>query len=171
MNRTTLRHITPLRTALLVLLVAGCSSAPRYQNDAPPGSSATIETEAVQITGEDLVQKAESFLGAPYRYGGTTEKGVDCSGLVYSVFRDFGIALPRTTTRQSEFGTAVTPDQLEIGDLVFFRTTAGPHPTHVGIYAGKGRFIHASTTARRVKSARLDSKYFRRRYGGARRAL
>ncbi|MCH7548899.1 MAG: C40 family peptidase, partial [Candidatus Krumholzibacteriota bacterium] len=141
------------------------------QEKASQVATVTPEEEPIHVTGKEVLEKAEAFLGAPYRYGGTTPKGVDCSGLIYSVFRDFGIALPRTTAHQSEFGTHVRKNQLQPGDLIFFRTTAGAHATHVGIYAGNGRFIHASPGADAVKFDRLDSKYFRRRYGGARRVL
>ncbi|MCH7548898.1 MAG: C40 family peptidase [Candidatus Krumholzibacteriota bacterium] len=167
MNRTTLRNMSPV----LVLVLAGCSSAPRYQNGPPAGTSVTIENTAVSVEGRDVVQRAEAFLGAPYRYGGTSVKGLDCSGLVYTVFRDFGIAVPRTSRDQSGFGTKIARGNLQAGDLVFFHTGRGSRVTHVGIYAGRGEFIHASTRSRRVKFDRLDNKYFRNRYVSARRVL
>ncbi len=98
-------------------------------------------------------------------------RGLDCSGLVYTVFRDFGIALPRTSRDQSAFGARVGREQLQPGDLVFFHTGVGAKVTHVGIYAGGGEFIHASTRSRRVKFDRLDNKYFDNRYVSARRVL
>jgi cell wall-associated NlpC family hydrolase len=161
----------PFALAAAALLLAGCSSAPRYQKSPPDGTSVTIEDESVSVRGKDVVERAEEFLGAPYRFGGTTPRGVDCSGLVYSVYRDFGIALPRRSSDQAQFGARIGRSELQPGDLVFFTTGRSSAISHVGIYAGRGEFIHASTRSRRVKFDRLDNKYFRARYVSARRVL
>jgi cell wall-associated NlpC family hydrolase len=103
--------------------------------------------------------------------GGTTTGGLDCSGLVTTVYGKFGIAVPRTSREQAGFGREIGRSELKPGDLVFFRTNGGTTITHVGIYSGSGEFIHASTQWRKVKYDRLDNKYFSKRYATARRVL
>ncbi len=89
---------------------------------------------------EAIVADALSRLGAPYVYGGTGPSGYDCSGLVYRVFGDHGIPLPRTAGAMAEAGTPVSRDSLVPGDLLIFR-----NPGHVGIYIGEGSFVHCSS--------------------------
>jgi cell wall-associated NlpC family hydrolase len=162
-------------TLAFAALLASCTSAPRYTNhpDGPssgPRSTVSIGDETLSVTGRDVVGHAQDYLGTPYRNGGTTPGGMDCSGLVFNVYRSFGIALPRTSSAQSRFGQQVTKSELQPGDLVFFDVT-GRGISHVGIYSGGGEFIHASTRARRVRFDRLDNKYFKNRFVGARRVL
>ena len=154
-----------------IATLAACSSAPRYRKSPGAGTEVTIDDRTVELQGDNVVERAERFLGTPYRMGGTTEKGLDCSGLVYTVYKDFGIALPRTSQDQSRFGQKVGQGELSSGDLVFFKTGKGSKVTHVGIYTGKGEFIHASTRSKRVKYDRLDNKYFKNRYVTARRVM
>ena len=129
-----------------------------------------LSVGTVSVSGDDVVHQAEDYIGTPYRSGGTTPGGMDCSGLVFNVYRSFGIALPRTSRDQSRFGREINRSQLQPGDLVFFNTS-GRGVSHVGIYSGRGEFIHASTRARRVRFDRLDNKYFRKRFVVARRVL
>jgi cell wall-associated NlpC family hydrolase len=96
---------------------------------------------------------------------------MDCSGLVFNVYKQHGIALPRKSSAQATFGAPVDRSSLKPGDLVFFKTGKGSRITHVGIYSGRGEFIHASTRTKRVKYDRLDNKYFKTRYATARRVL
>jgi cell wall-associated NlpC family hydrolase len=117
------------------------------------------------------VRFAKTFVGAPYRSGGTSYKGVDCSGLAYVVYRQFDIRLPRTSSDQSRVGVHVDRSDIEPADLLFFRTTRRGSISHVGIYIGKGKFIHASTGARTVRVDALNDEYYRNRYVGARRVL
>jgi cell wall-associated NlpC family hydrolase len=145
-------------------VLAGCTSAPRYR-------SSPVEVSSSDVDGNEVVAEAKKYLGVPYRNGGTTTNGLDCSGLVVTVYKNFGVALPRTSHDQSNFGTKVGRSQLEPGDLVFFRTAGTTRISHVGIYSGGGEFIHASTRSKRVKYDRLDNKYFRKRYATARRVL
>jgi cell wall-associated NlpC family hydrolase len=145
------------------LLVASCSSAPRYRS-----SSGAVVTKDPHR--QEVVHYARTFLGTPYRNGGTTRDGVDCSGLVLNVYRRFDVALPRTSFDQSRIGEKVNRWTVEPGDLVFFKTTRNP-VSHVGIYIGRGQFIHASTSARRVRIDKMEDDYFRKRFVTARRVI
>jgi cell wall-associated NlpC family hydrolase len=123
------------------------------------------------INGEDIVREAMRYLGTPYVWGGGSNRGVDCSGFVYVVFSG---PMPQLTRRSSfdyfQMGTPVDRAGLRPGDLVFF-TTYAPGPSHVGIYAGEGRFLHASSGARRVLATPLGDAYYAARYVGARRLI
>ncbi|MCG6657389.1 glycoside hydrolase [Halomonas campisalis] len=116
-----------------------------------------------------LLAQHQRWSGTPYRLGGTGERGIDCSALVQNVFRDtFRLDLPRSTGEQVQQGEAVSRDELQVGDLVFFRPP-GPYD-HVGIYVGEGYFLHASTS-QGVMLSTLDNAYWQRHYWQARRAL
>jgi cell wall-associated NlpC family hydrolase len=118
----------------------------------------------------ELALHALSHIGVPYRYGGTSpETGFDCSGLVYYVYsRGAGVLLPRSTEALSEIGVPISVSELETGDLVFFDTLRKPY-SHVGIYLGDQRFIHAPATGGRVELVDLRARYWQTRFTGARR--
>lgn len=119
-----------------------------------------------------IVQRAESYLGIPYRWGGVSpENGFDCSGLTMAVYDLVGLKLPRSSRAQFAVGTPVRRSDLRRGDLVFFRTSGTSRVTHVGIFTGRGRFIHAPGRAKTIRRDSLDSDYFQRRYAGARSYL
>ncbi len=111
-----------------------------------------------------MVDLAVSQLGVPYRWGGTSPAGFDCSGLVQYVYAKVGVTLPHNAARQYRHGTPVSRDALAPGDLVFFDRLR-----HNGIYIGRGRFIHARRTGKRVTISHLDEVWYRRRWVGARR--
>ena len=119
---------------------------------------------------EQRLREAEAdWHGTPYRYGGASRDGIDCSAFVMTIYKDlFDLALPRTTLTQVETGEEVSPDALQAGDLVFFRTSRKTR--HVGIYLGAGEFAHASTS-QGVMTSRLDNSYWQRTYWTARRIL
>ena len=116
-----------------------------------------------------LVEQAMTYLGTPYRRGGTTRRGVDCSGLVGAVYGEQGLDLPRTAAQQFGEGVAVAASDLRPGDLVFFRDTYKRGISHVGIYIGDGRFLHAAGRRHGVIVSDLSRPYYRIRYAGARR--
>ncbi len=115
-----------------------------------------------------IVKLSTRFLGVRYRWGGTSPEAFDCSGFMYYVFAQTGVALPRTTFDMFETGTSVPPGQLQTGDIVFFQTVQ-PGPSHAGIYLGDGRFIHSSSGFGRVTITPMNHRYYAPRYLGARR--
>jgi hypothetical protein len=119
-----------------------------------------------------LVRTARRFLGVPYRWGGTDpEEGLDCSGLTMVSYRLNGLNLPRVSRNQYRAGHAVAKSDLKRGDLVFFATKGGTRVTHVGMYVGEGRFIHAPRTGKTVRIANLSNPFFARTYVGGRSYL
>lgn len=115
-----------------------------------------------------IVDRALSLQGTPYVFGGTTKKGFDCSGFTKYVYSGSGISLPRTSYAQFSSGTPVSKNDLRAGDLVFFSTYA-KGASHVGIYIGGGRFVHASNPQSDVKTSSLGDSFYSSRYLGARR--
>ncbi|MBM2841566.1 MAG: spr product [Bacteroidetes bacterium] len=130
-----------------------------YNNGTPNG----LNRDAVLL---DVV----SFLGVPYKYGGNSKGGMDCSGLTCNVYESaVQKKLPRSTREQYQTGTPVEKDELQFGDLVFFNTT-GRKPSHVGIYIEDDLFAHASVVSG-VTISSLESTYYKNRYVGARRVV
>lgn len=119
---------------------------------------------------ERLIIFAKMMLDTPYRFGGNTFRGMDCSAYVQYSFSLIDIFLPRSAREQFNFGEPVSKENLSIGDLVFFRTYA-PFPSHVGIYLGDNLFIHASSKERKVTINSLNTPYYIRRFIGAKRLL
>ncbi len=119
--------------------------------------------------GRAILWVAKKQLGRNYKFGGRTpQQGFDCSGLVWWSHDRNGIAVPRMSAAQFKKGRRIKRKQLQPGDLVFF-TTYKKGPSHVGVYAGHGSFIHAPRTGRGVAKSRLDNPYWKKRYLGARR--
>ena len=109
-----------------------------------------------------LVRVVRTFLGVPYKLGGSTLRGIDCSAFVKKIYEIFSIQLPRTTREQFSIGKKVEKNQLEEGDLVFFRERG--NRAHVGIYVGDNQFVHASSYSREVKIDYLDTPYYSKRF-------
>lgn len=121
------------------------------------------------VAGAVVVREAKALIGKPYRYGGDDpRKGFDCSGLVWYVHKKHGSQLPRTTREQYKLGYEIGKQDLRPGDLVFF-SIRGAKPGHVGIYSGRGRFVHAPSTGGRVREDELANNYWRKAWVGARR--
>jgi hypothetical protein len=125
----------------------------------------------IDLRGE-IVGTAKRFIGTPYRWGGTSpDKGFDCSGLTMVVYQLNGLKLPRSSRQQYRAGIPIRRSDLMQGDLVFFATSGGRRISHVGIYVGKGRFIHAPGRGKRIRTDLLAKRYYKRRYMGARTYL
>jgi cell wall-associated NlpC family hydrolase len=141
---------------------------------APPaaasGSNAPHASNADESIKRRLLRVARGMLAVPYRFGGTTLWGLDCSGFVQKAFSFLDLGLPRTAREQFREGVKVSKAELSAGDLVFFRTRA-KYASHVGIYLGDNRFIHASAHDRKVTIDHLDEPYYRKHYLGAKRLL
>jgi cell wall-associated NlpC family hydrolase len=124
----------------------------------PPGTAGEPITSAGE--GKPIADLALSLVGAPYRYGGDNpDQGFDCSGLVYYTYRSYGQAVPRTSQEQFDSARKIPLEQAAAGDLLFFR--GGEILSHVGIYLGNGRFVHAPSSGGVVRVASLDSPYYR----------
>ena len=183
----------PLVHTLLILLLAGCTSqrkavrhpsvkrptvqehriarkpsSPKVESKLPRKSTVTIENErALRV-----IEAARAYTGTPYRWGGTTRAGMDCSGLLVTAFQSCGMQLPRTSAEQSETGRLVSIYQVVPGDLVFF-ATQGRRISHVGMVTevrGKNdiQFIHASSSLGVIES-NLFADYYRKSFVKARR--
>jgi cell wall-associated NlpC family hydrolase len=149
---------------LLILLVTLAIAAPIQAEE-------TI-SDSVAAKAQPLL-KALSMIGTPYKFGSNNpEKGLDCSGFVKHVYKESaGVTLPRSARDMSKEGQVVAREELEPGDLVFFNTRKRPN-SHVGIYAGNGEFVHASSNhSKQVTVSRMDQKYWATRFDGARRVL
>ncbi|CFA98837.1 C40 family peptidase [Neisseria meningitidis] len=120
---------------------------------------------------DELIGSAMGLLGIAYRYGGTSiSTGFDCSGFMQHIFkRAMGINLPRTSAEQARMGTPVARSELQPGDMVFFRTLGGSRISHVGLYIGNNRFIHAPRTGKNIEITSLSHKYWSGKYAFARR--
>jgi cell wall-associated NlpC family hydrolase len=135
----------------------------------PHAGPVTDDTPA-GLSRDKVLLDVVSYLGVPYKYGGTSHKGVDCSGFTSQVYASaVEVALPRSTREQYTVGTKVGRHELRFGDLVFFNTT-GRKPSHVGIYIEDDLFAHASVSDG-VTFSSLESKYYRNRFVGARRVV
>lgn len=119
----------------------------------------------------ELVNTARRFIGVPYRWGGENAKGFDCSGLTMVCYRLNGLNLPRNSRSQYKSGRWVAKKNLRPGDLVFFATRGGKRVTHVGIFIGNNRFIHAPRTGQKVRVEKLSNRFFAKTYMGGRRYL
>lgn len=162
----------------LCLLLSACGRKDTRASASPRAGSAAPARDWPPVTPNDpaaanaVLMRAISLVGTPYRYGGNTpEGGFDCSGLVNYVFRDMlDLRLPRTSRELAAYqGPRIEPQRLATADLVFFGS--GGQVSHVGIYVGEGRFVHAPSTGGTVRLDHLDGSYWRRNYSGARRVL
>ena len=166
----------------LALALAGCGEPERVRPTPPPqrtwSTAAPQDATPQDATPQDqaaanaVLMRALGLVGTPYRYGGNTpESGFDCSGLVNYVFRDMlDLRLPRTSRELAAMqGPRIAPDRLAPADLVFFGS--GGEVSHVGIYVGEGRFVHAPSTGGTVRLDRLDGAWWRDHYTGAKRVL
>ena len=163
-QRTLLRNIC-LTACFFCASIFGrdvkAADTPSVHQDRSPGAAAV-----------ELVMQALGLQGVNYRWGGSRpQEGLDCSGLVQHVYREaVGLILPRRSEDQSRAGIAIPSEELEPGDLVFFNTRRQAY-SHVGIYIGSGRFVHAPSSGGQVRTEGLSSPYWRTRFDGARRIV
>jgi murein DD-endopeptidase len=153
-TRALWKHV--LLLAALALQLSGCAAA------APQALERDARAE--------ILAGAHAMLGRPYRYGGASPRGFDCSGLVYYTYSRAGIRVPRTTAEQFLQAKRVGRRQLRPGDLLFFRL-GSRRVSHVAIYKGAGEFIHAPSTGKHVMTGSLEDRYWRERFAGGGRLL
>lgn len=151
------RRIFPWLALLLALLMTGCANRGISTDDASASHDGLTMERAL------ILSTAEQALGTPYRYGGNTPQGLDCSGLVEMAYRAAGIQVPRTAEQQ--FRELPEVGKARPGDLLFFGSRR--KATHVGIYRGDGQMIHAPGQGREVVSVPLDIDYWQDRFLGA----
>lgn len=155
-------------TAIMTLGLAGCASQAPVPSPGPVAipapASPPVEPARLQVIFASLQQ-----VGVPYAYGGATPAGFDCSGLVQYVFANAGVALPRTAAAQHATAQPLALRDAAPGDLLFFRDRGTT--SHVGIYIGDGRFVHAPRTGRSVALETFETSYWRNRFAGAGRVM
>jgi cell wall-associated NlpC family hydrolase len=169
-------------TIFIGLLIMGCVSQARYtsypierKNPSPleesKGETLSFERESEsKIDQVKMAQIIESFLGTPYKKGGTSKNGIDCSGFVMEVYKRYaGFILPHNTEKLFKLVKKVDKEKLGYGDLVFF-SDFGFSPSHVGIYIGEGKFVHSAEGYGVIVSS-LDDEGYRKSYIGARRVI
>jgi cell wall-associated NlpC family hydrolase len=153
------------------LLWPGCSPEPSKSRNRRSTQIVSKTSPAAQPKAKGVVKTARSQLGKKYVWGGESPRtGFDCSGLVWWVFRQHGISLPRISWRQYHVGRTVR-SHLAPGDLVFFRSSLGKGRYHVGIFTGGSSFIHAPQTGSFVRVESISTSKWRRRFVGARRII
>jgi cell wall-associated NlpC family hydrolase len=148
-------RLTLAAFGLIVLALGGCSSAPK-QAEADVGASAA--------------QHALDMRGKPYRASGNSPRGFDCSGLVQYSYAQVNMRLPRSTEEQWAGSRAVSRKELRPGDLLFFHQE-GKRNSHVAIYVGNDRFVHAPSSGKQVSTASLSDRYWSQHFAGARRPV
>lgn len=156
------RHLLLILITVSGLWLGACSSSPERVAKDTRQSSEVKTYEQGSTKGENIARMAQSMLGKRYRYGGSTpQQGFDCSGLVYFTHTQVGDYVPRTSRDQLQAAKTVTLDELEPGDLLFYRING--KPSHVGIYIGNKQFVHAPSSGKTVSVTTMDNPYFKPR--------
>jgi cell wall-associated NlpC family hydrolase len=166
-------------TPFLLMLLAGCASSPPPRDIPTPQVPSASElprarddwdggggSASLRERGEELADFALRLRGLPYRYGGATRDGFDCSGLVFYTHRQFGVTVPRTSREQARAAREIKQSKLRRGDLVFFKI-GSRLVNHVGIYIGDRRFVHAPGAGKPVTVNSLDDEYYAQRFSSA----
>ncbi len=166
---------------IIIINITGCaSSSPRFSSSCSAWNdgeeelydtnAAASDTVSPSLDSTLLMRTISEYLGVPYKHGGESADGIDCSAFTRSVFeKAFMLTLPRSTEEQYRTGKKIRKKNLSRGDLVFF-STAGRTPSHVGIYIGDGLFAHTSVNEG-VTISSLSTPYYQQRYIGARRVI
>ncbi|NMG54983.1 C40 family peptidase [Aromatoleum aromaticum] len=161
-----------LAALLIALAFAATTPAAAEESDTPAENGSVDLIERYGNAAQELMNQGMEYLGIRYRFGGNSPAtGLDCSGLVQNVFRNaLGLNLPRTAREMARLGDKVGLQDLKPGDLVFFNTMRRTF-SHVGIYMGEGRFLHAPASGGRVRIDEIGERYWSQRFNGARRLL
>ena len=160
-----MRHrLLPHLVVLLCLLAAPSVAVAATDRSVDGDKPAPVVVEQAPTRGEKAVEMALRYLGTPYVWAGSTPSGFDCSGFVMYVYGRLGVGLPHSSSALWGVGRAVSRDQLEPGDIVFFNGLS-----HVGIYVGDGHFVHSPHTGDVVRVSSLGEDWYASTYDGARR--
>lgn len=124
--------------------------------------------KSAEVSKSKIIEKAQEYLGVSYGFGNKNELKTDCSGFTQQVFKEFGLSLPGSAALQSKYGSKVDLKDLQVGDLLFYRTYKR-EPSHVAIYAGNGQIIHASYRSKKVQYDDIDKGYYKQRFMYAKR--
>lgn len=159
-------------TLLLLLILAGCASAPPIKKPvSKPPKTGSISLSGLKAdgVGREILIYTLSLLDIDYKFGGNNpEAGLDCSGMVAYIYQNAaGIKLPHNAAQIAAVARPIDSQQLRVGDLVFFNTMNRPF-SHMGLYIGDGKFVHAPRTNSVIRVDRLDNRYFASRFEGAR---
>jgi len=157
-------HLSRAIVALALVGFSGCASVSPKTDSATDGAKQQMAGDPGAIA----ARFALGLVGIPYRYGGNTPKGFDCSGLVQYTYALAGIQLPRSVDEQLARTRAISRTRIRPGDLLVFHLNSKPN-SHIGLYIGNGSFVHAPSTGKLVSTASLSNPYWRRRLAGARR--
>ncbi len=155
-----------LRVLVFLSLITGTLSACAQIGPHNPRSEINSQESALR---QEILTSAMAMIDTPYRYGGTTRRGFDCSGFVSYAYGQAGIRLPRTAQEQQRSATRIATADLKPGDMVFFKS--GRRISHVGLYVGDGRMVHSPSKGDRVRVDQIHAGYWGKRYAGAGRVL
>jgi cell wall-associated NlpC family hydrolase len=147
---------------------AVCPDNTAVNTDESPKSTPQKIVKNFKTVKDKLLSRAKTFLGTPYGFGDKSGDRTDCSGFTQQVYSQFGISLPHSATEQAHLGENVDPKDLQVGDLLFYRTYKSD-PSHVAIYAGDGQIIHASYSSHKVQFDSIDKGYYKERFMYAKR--
>lgn len=153
-----------MRRALTLFFLLGITALATGCGHKPVGSTSSTGGEVAY----HAAQTATRMIGAPYRFGGNTPRGFDCSGLVQYSYSRAGVSLPRSTEGLLRSTRPISQNGLRRGDLVFFHQE-GKRSSHVGIYLGNNEFVHAPSSGKAVHISTLGDRYWQRHFAGARR--
>ncbi|ABM02799.1 NLP/P60 protein [Psychromonas ingrahamii 37] len=154
---------------ILLIMLSACSSSSPVAGQSESFKKITDGTLMEEVASVLLRNEFDIWEGTPYRFGGTNKQGIDCSALIQKIYlSSFNLKLPRTTKRQSRQGYLINKSKLQVGDLVFFKTSLTDN--HVGIFIGNGLFLHASSS-QGVMISVLNNSYWRSKYWQSRRIL
>ncbi|MGL6071354.1 C40 family peptidase [Craterilacuibacter sp.] len=153
----------------LIALLAACSSTPPKKPSPRPKLGLSLSGLKADGAGREVLMVTLGLLGNDYKFGGTNpEAGLDCSGMAGYIYRNaLGVDLPRTAAQIAQSSRSISPQQLRVGDFVFFNTMNRQY-SHMGIFIGDGKFVHAPRTNSQIRVERLDNPWFMSRFDGAR---
>lgn len=153
-------HITVIASIVLLMIFSACGPARNTQR----GNNYDRTQPLTSRQKKELVKEAKKWLGTSYRYGGHSRQGTDCSGMVMEVYRKVcNVSLPRSSREQQAYCKGIKKKDLSDGDLIFFCTGSGNRVSHVGMYIGDGKMVHASSS-RGVIISGIDERYYTRTY-------